>query len=121
MRHAIFVVSAQTRAEANSLSAAMGWGPANYTIRLSNRSDGAVSHYALATPVSEQFVAFYKAAMAGTPPPGIPASLIAIVPLLTIDFDPALPTAEEPNPPRLYADDAAHFSAVIERLGMRVA
>lgn len=108
MPHAILIVSAQSRNEANALGEAMGWGSDNYTVKLSSREDGVTTHYGLATPVSDSFVAMYEACLEGVPPEGIPPELIAVVPLISADFDLE----------GLYTSPLAHFEMVIQAQGL---
>ena len=60
---AVLIVPAAYRDAANDLVEAMGWGPDNYRIPLTGDGE-AISHYAVATPVDQQFADWLE-----NPPP----------------------------------------------------
>jgi hypothetical protein len=77
MTSAVLIIPTALRGAANAVGAAMGWGPENYTLALSN--DGAtVTHYACRTDVEPTFLgtmiaAGYDMARAGLTPDQIAA------------------------------------------------
>ena len=73
---AVLIIPAALRAAANSVGAAMGWGPENYTLPLSDDGGVTLTHYACRTNVTPQFLQ----QVANPPPiPGVATVLSALI------------------------------------------
>lgn len=55
MKSAFLIIPTNLKVAADKLGEAMGWGPENYTIQLSNDSGVTVTHYACRTDVRFSF------------------------------------------------------------------
>lgn len=106
---AVLIIPAALKTQADTVGAAMGWGPVSYTIPL---GDGeTVTHYAARADVSGQFVRWVK----GLDP--LPdAAFQPIIEALVADFRPD-PTYEGDDPPPVLWG-RAHLDAVLADQGL---
>lgn len=86
----VLIIPENLREEANTLGEAMGWGPDNYSVPL---SDGVgVTHYGLHAWSTQEFVDMMAAVGAGNIPP-VPGltreQVIAVTSALTVSIRPS--------------------------------
>lgn len=108
---AVLIIPAALKTQADTVGAAMGWGPVSYTIPL---GDGeTVTHYAARADVSGQFVRWVK----GLDP--LPdESFQPVIDALIADFSPDPTYAFDESPPVLWGRE--HLDAVLSELGLMV-
>ena len=76
MTSAVLIIPAALKSAADMVSAAMGWGPENYTLPLSNDGGVTLTHYACRTDVTPVFLQ----QIANPPPiPGVATVLSALI------------------------------------------
>lgn len=63
--HLFASVPALWRDEANAILEARGYGPGNFSIRLTSRADGVTTHYGVWTVVQPTFLAWLQSVAAG--------------------------------------------------------
>lgn len=76
MTSAVLIIPAALKPAADAVGSAMGWGPENYTVPLSNDGGQTLTHFACRTDVTPGFMA-----LLADPPaiPGVAAVLSALI------------------------------------------
>lgn len=108
MYSTVLIIPADLRSEANTLGEAMGWGPNNYSVPLSENGTEPATHYGLHAWSTQEFVDLMEGIGTGQVPPvaGMPQSQVIEV-ISALNSNPFRP------------DIRGHWVEVLETLGLQ--